>query len=495
MAKSNYCVCLIPLFSILVAQFEVGATALLLGGKTLKIGVPMKSDAFVDVKLNSTNQTMQNQVTGYSIDVFSATVSYLEGIGLNVSYEFEAFANREGISAGTYDDLLHQIPEKYDGVVGDVTIVANRSTYVDFTLPYTESAVRMLTQVRHSRHLDMWIFLRPFSWDLWLSIILFCVVIGFALLFMERNANKEAEIEDSPGQKRLTRPSILCLPLAQAVLPERESVAKKCSRFVLLVWLGLAFILMQSYTASLSSILTVDQITPSYPTVDNLKRDQENVGYRDGSFVGDFLKGQLQFDKSRLKTYSTDEEYRDALNKGTHQGGVAAVFDELPFIKFFIKRYGSKYMMAGPTYRTDGFGFAFPLGSNLTYYFSRAILNVTEGPRMDEIEEKYFGINDDDLQDQYDQISTETPSLSAQSFAGLFIITGSLILLALLVSESSIWQRPVMLANTFSKRYLFSSSSKKVIPAQDGSTNGRDAGSTNEQNGHPQSLQRSSLPV
>ncbi|KAI4353714.1 hypothetical protein L6164_002645 [Bauhinia variegata] len=465
MAKSYYSVYLSHFLSFLVAQFGVGAAAALLGGKTLKIGVPMKPDftEFVDVKLNSTNQTIQNQVTGYSIDVFKAAVSYLEGSGLHVSFVFEAFVDREGKSAGTYSQLLQQIPQKYDAVVGDVTIVAKRSTFVDFTLPYAESGVRMLIRVRHNRHLDMWIFLRPFSWDLWLSIITFCIFIGFALLFMERNAKKDERIEDSSSRKQVAGPSIICLPIAQAVLPERESVAKKCSRFVLLVWLGLAFILMQSYTASLSSILTLDQIKPSYPTIDSLKRDHENVGYRCGSFVRDLLRDHLQFDESRIKNYCKNKDYRDALSKGTQNGGIAAMFDELPYIKVLLKKYGSKYMMAGPTYRTDGFGFAFPLGSNLTSYFSRAILNVTQGPIMDEIEDKYFGNNQDDLQDQYDQISEETPSLTTQSFAGLFIITGSLIILALLVSERCVWQRPVMLAKSLSQR--ISSSSAKINPS------------------------------
>ncbi|KAI4353753.1 hypothetical protein L6164_002682 [Bauhinia variegata] len=487
MTKSYCCVFLFSSLSFLVTLFGVGATPILLGGKTLKIGIPIKTDfkEFVDVKLNSTNQAIQNQVSGYSIDVFFAVISYLERhLALNVSYEFEAFVNTEGNIAGTYNDLLHQIPEKYDAVVGDVTIVANRSTYVDFTLPYFESGVKMLIQVRHRRHLDMWNFLQPFNWDLWLSIFAFCVFIGLVLLFMERNANKEAGMNDSPSRKQpSTRSSILWLPVARTVLPEK-SVAKKCSRFVLLVWLGLAFVLMQSYTANLSTILTVDQLKPYYLTIESLIRDRANVGYRHGSFIGDLLRDHLHFDESTLKNYSKMENYRNALSKGTQNGVIAAMFDELPYIKVFLKRYGSKYMMAGPTYPNHGFGFAFPLGSNLTSYFSRAILNVTESPTMNRIEEKYFGDNHDDLQDQFNQISSETPSLTVQSFTGPFIITGSLVLLALLVSESHIWKRPVMLAKTFSKKYLFYKSDKKANPSEDGPAIGGDAGSTNQGNNY-----------
>ena len=39
----------------------------------------------------------------------------------------------------------------YDAVVGDITIVANRSLYVDFTLPYTESGVSMVVLVKDDK--------------------------------------------------------------------------------------------------------------------------------------------------------------------------------------------------------------------------------------------------------------------------------------------------------------------------------------------------------
>ena len=38
-------------------------------------------------------------------------------------------------------------------------------------------------------------------------------------------------------------------------------------------------------------------------------------------------------------------------------GGVAAIFDEIPYIKLFLAKFCSMYTMVGPTYKTDGFGF------------------------------------------------------------------------------------------------------------------------------------------
>ncbi|CAL8990803.1 unnamed protein product [Prunus brigantina] len=109
----------------------------------------------------------------------------------------------------------------------------------------------------------------------------------------------------------------------------------------------------------------------------------------------------LRFEESKLKALVTIEEYNHALSKGTKNGGVAAIFDEIPYLKLFIAKNCSKYTMVGPTYKTDGFGFAFPRGSPLVSYMSRAILNVTQDKsKMDSIEEKYFGNNQTICDDQ-----------------------------------------------------------------------------------------------
>ncbi|KAJ7979509.1 Glutamate receptor-like protein [Quillaja saponaria] len=386
---------------------------------------------FVKVKWNT--QTDKYDVTGFCIDVFNAVLQVLP---FKVYPQFEPFVNgtkTNAKSAGTYTQLLHQVPQKYDAVVGDVTIVADRAAYVDFTQPYTETGVRMIVRVQHGKHINMWIFLRPFSWDLWLTLTLVCVFIGVVIRIMEQNVNM-SELDgssSSPQREQLTAISILWLPLSQAVIPQRELVAKNCSRFVLVVWLILACVLMQSYTASLSSILTIDRLKPNYLTTNELIRKGYQVGYQNGSFVGEqFLKQRLKFDQTKLKPLDTISDYHHALRNGI----VEAIYDEIPYIK------------------------AFPCNSSLTSFFSRAILNVTQSDVLDQIEKKYFGSNNWVLQAQDDpgQFSSDspTPSLTAHCFAGLFMLTGIATFLALLVSESFIRQKPIVMANNYRQRYL-----------------------------------------
>ncbi|CAB4265946.1 unnamed protein product [Prunus armeniaca] len=128
-------------------------------GKKLRIGVPVKVGFTEFVKITKDPSTNAIDVTGFTIDVFKAAVEVLP---YPLPYEFIPFAKPDGTSAGTYSDLCYQVYlGKYDAVVGDTTIRADRSLYVDFTMPYTECGVAMAVPVIDVRSKNAWVFLKP----------------------------------------------------------------------------------------------------------------------------------------------------------------------------------------------------------------------------------------------------------------------------------------------------------------------------------------------
>ena len=63
--------------------------------------------------------------------------------------------------------MLVQIQQKtYDAVIGDMTILADRLQYVDFTLPYAESGLAMIVPTKPEGSRLM--FSKPFTRDMWL---------------------------------------------------------------------------------------------------------------------------------------------------------------------------------------------------------------------------------------------------------------------------------------------------------------------------------------
>ena len=88
--------------------------------------------------------------------------------------------------------------------------------------------------------------------------------------------------------------------------------------------------------------------------------------------------------------------------------------------------------MVGPVYKTDGFGFVFPLGSPLTPDVSRAVLTLAESEEMAQIEKKWFG-EPGACPSQGGSAAVGSSNLSFRSFGGLFLITGVVSGLMLLI--------------------------------------------------------------
>lgn len=209
-----------------------------------------------------------------------------------------------------------------------------------------------------------------------------------------------------------------------------ESMVSNLSRFVVVIWVFVVFILQSSYTANLTSMLTVRKIKPTVSDITELIKNNKNVGYLENSFIRERLR-MLGFANSTLKPYKSPEQYRDALSNGS----VSAIVDEIPYLKVFLKDYCNDYMMAGPTNKTGGFGFVFPKGSPIVPDLSRAILNLTESDQMAEIERRWFG-DDSGCTHEGSNLSPNN-SLDFMSFWGLFLITGTASILALLICLAS----------------------------------------------------------
>ncbi|CAA2974319.1 Glutamate receptor [Olea europaea subsp. europaea] len=383
-------------------------------GKKLRIGVP--STTFFPELVEVIRDSSKNlsTVKGYCIDVFNAVMEILP---YSVPYEFIPFQKPNGESAGSYNDLTYQVYlENYDAVVGDVTILANRSSYVDFTLPYAESGVRLLVPLKEKKK-NAWIFLRPLTWQLWLTSGCCFLGIGLVILILENR--------NTSGSQQICRS--FWSTFTHIVHSNKEEVVNNVTKFVVIIWCFVVLILTQSYTASLSSMLTVQQLKPSITDIHELIKSGQGVAYHKNSFVLGLLE-QLKVPKSQMKTFRTPADLHTALQNGS----VAGLFDEIPYLNLFRAKSCSKYTLVEPTSKADGFGFVFPRGSPLVSDVSRAILEVTEGEKMRQIEKKWFG--EGSCADTSSSTSNYSKNLGLGSFWGLFLVVGIASMLALIVS-------------------------------------------------------------
>ncbi|XP_057833449.2 glutamate receptor 3.3 [Cryptomeria japonica] len=396
-------------------------------GKKYKIAVPWLRGftQFIRVKPDLANAGAQNQIyeiTGFSIDVFS---SVLKRMDYKLPYELIPYGTGN-VTAGYYDDLVYQVYlQKFDAVVGDVTVLANRSKYVDFTQPYTESGLIMVVALSDKRSSDSWAFLRPFTPAMWIATFTFFIFTGGVVWCLEHRQNRQ--FRGTPRKQVFT---LIWFSFSTLFTTQRERIVSSLGKAVVLIWLFVAFVLVSSYTASLSSMLTEREIVPKVESVESLITQNLPIGYRQGSFIDKYLEQQLGVNKSVLRPYSSAQEYVIALKKGPSNGGVAAVFGGQTIAeKIFLSTGCKDFEKLGPTYKTGGFAFVFPKGSPLVSDISKAILNLSESKDMQEIRKRW--LHSSESKCSLESGGVESNKLSLKNFWGIFLLTGCVSFLTL----------------------------------------------------------------
>ncbi|XP_061367343.1 glutamate receptor 3.2-like isoform X1 [Gastrolobium bilobum] len=377
-------------------------------GRQLRIGVPNRV-SYQDMvsQINGTNA-----VHGYCIDIFLAAIKLLP---YAVQHRFILFG--DGHKNPSYNDLVNMITaDAFDAAIGDITIVTDRTRIVDFTQPYIESGLVVVAPVKRLKS-SAWAFLRPFTPLMWGVTALFFLIVGAVVWILEHRTNDEFR---GPPKKQIA--TILWFSFSTLFFSHRENIVSPLGRIVLIIWLFVVLIINSSYTASLTSILTVQQLSSPITGIDTLISSNKPIGFQVGSFAENYLTKELNIPKRRLVPLGSPEEYAIALERGT----VAAVVDERPYVELFLSNH-CKFSIRGQEFTKGGWGFAFPRDSPLAIDMSTAILNLSENGELQRIHEKWLSKKACDLH------STDNEQLQLNSFRGLFLICGIAFFLALLI--------------------------------------------------------------
>ncbi|XP_050287176.1 glutamate receptor 2.9-like isoform X2 [Quercus robur] len=374
--------------------------------KPLKIGV-IDSSTFGDfVKVDY--GAKQNNYSGFCIQIFFKARDFL---GYPLPYKLEA-------CNCSYNDLVHLVHNKtYDAAIGDFTITAERLQYVDFSAPFIESGVVMIAPVKPVGSAFM--FTKPFTRDMWLvtsAILIYTVLIVWLL---EHQSNPEFS-----GSWRNQISTALWFTFSSLFFAHRENIHNNLTRLVMGVWLFVVLILTSSYTASLSSMLTVQKLEPNY--MELLKKNNLPVGCANLS-VRKYLVNAFEFKEQNIKMLNRTMLFE--------QENIFAIFIESPYEEVFFKNNcGKDYTITRLlTHGFGGLGFVFQRGSPITRDFSEAILKLSEAGTILSLKKKWFTPQNEC---SANITSSEPESLSLQSFGVLYLIsfvTSTICLLSFLV--------------------------------------------------------------
>ncbi|CAN4103478.1 unnamed protein product [Withania somnifera] len=382
--------------------------------RPLRIGFPRRASFTEFVTLDD-----NHNVQGYCIDLFYEARKL---VPYDVPFRFEPFGT--GLANPDYDALVNMVAtDVFDAAIGDIAIVTNRTRMVDFTQPYVSTGLVIVAPIDNSES-SAWVFLKPFTLEMWGVTALSFLIIAVVIWILEHRVNDDFR---GPPKRQIT--TMFLFSFSTLFKTNQENTVSTLGRMVMVVWLFLLLVITSSYTASLTSILTVQQLSSPITGIDSLIASNSFIGYQVGSFAYSYLKDILNIAPWRLRSLRSPEEFEIALRRGSRNGGVMAIVDELPYMELFLQNR-TDFGIIGRPFTKSGWGFAFKKDSPLATDMSTAILKLAESGKLQEIHKKWFcqlGCPTDRRKD------TEPNQLHLSSFWGLYLLSGAVTVLALLV--------------------------------------------------------------
>ncbi|CAO2820796.1 unnamed protein product [Amaranthus hypochondriacus] len=326
---------------------------------------------------------------GFTIQVFREIV---KGLSNPPTFNLVPYARKDGTINVSYDSMAQAVANKeYDGIVGDLTIRYDRTQWVDFTQPYTETGVTMMVSTKQEPRKSSGIRVMPLIKALVYTVFGVCFISAIIFWLIEFRNDKNRHFSHTSLGSNPNNP--LGHRVNQDEYWRRETMrAITQTRLVVVVCFLVLVFITSCYAASFTSLLTTQRPNTPIKTLDDLIRRNQNVGIMKGSFIQRLLieKG---LPENQIRLFSTEVEMVNMLSKENGVGGVVAVIDETLYLKLFISKNCNKGYALVPSFDlpSEGIGFAFQKGSKWQSVVSNEILKLMDAGTLLNIQQKTLG--------------------------------------------------------------------------------------------------------
>ena len=309
------------------------------------------------------------EVSGISVEIWEELAAKQ---GWN--YYFKSF--------NTVDDALHSLEQgALDLVIGPISITSSRVKDFRFSQPFYNSSLAIVSR---SEKQGYWDKIKPFfSIKLLIAVFVFLfilAIVGTLLWLAERNHSKD-QFPNDPIDGIGNGMWLAIVTMSTTGYGDKAPVSLT-GRIIAGSWMIISIIFATSMVAGIASTLTLASMGKS-PVSSIEQLVNKNVATISNSPSQVFLEEHYA---KPVEVY-TLEEAISILNKKE----VAAVVYDRPQLLYYLKKHGDEDLfMAKAEYYKQGYGFAFPLESNLVYEVNRALLELAEDQDTDEIIDRYL---------------------------------------------------------------------------------------------------------
>nr|XP_045583510.1 glutamate receptor-like [Procambarus clarkii] len=314
----------------------------------------------------------------------------LAATALNFQYTFVRGDGYFGIvqKDGSWNGMMGMLRRnEADIALGPIGMSLHRSRVVDFTFPLGQESYRIMT-ARPQLLPDSWTMVAPFTWPVWVSLVLSLLGMWGASWTVARFTYK-FQGPRAPGDHLFNVYAIL---VSQGLTWQPRGTA---IRITCLTWMFVSLIFTSYFKSSFSSLLTVKSLPATVDSLEDLLNDQSLALFLEGntSFVslvqnatsGAFekLARELRHRGKFFANLQLAEFVRDHLTSDHN----AALLEENTIKKFMAKDLANtgrcNFYLSKDSLYSMFVALAFPKGSPLLQLFNARVLTLRENGLYD----------------------------------------------------------------------------------------------------------------
>jgi polar amino acid transport system substrate-binding protein len=292
----------------------------------------------------------------------------------NLHYRFQE-TTLEGLTDGVADGSL-------DAAVAALTVTLPRLRLVDFTLPFYSTGLGIA--VTDNASITWWpVVTNIFSLGFFRAVVaLFAVSlsVGVVLWLVERRHNEHFGTHRHGLGSSLWW-SAVAMTQSGGLAGEKVPVTL-LGRFLAIMWMVTSVIIIASFTAALSSVLTLNQLRG------NVHNEADLRYVRAAAIAGTETTEYLDRERIAHQDFSNPEAGLLALRKGN----IDAVVYDRPILQWLVNEHFSGTLRVLPTtFDPQVYAIALPSGSNLRTPINLALLDAVRSDWWQETVSRYLG--------------------------------------------------------------------------------------------------------
>lgn len=293
---------------------------------------------------------------------------------LNVAFDYQV-VELDALLQGMYN-------QDFDVGIGPLTVTAERERMLDFTQPFHSAGLGIA--VRQEDRAGWWAVAQRFVTKEFASVMLALSAVlllsGFLLWLFERKHNPDEFSQDNV--KGIGAGFWWAAVTMTTVGYGDKSPRSTGGRVVALIWMFTSVIIISSFTASIASSLTVNELASRIEGPSDL--DRVRVATIPNSFTSEYLDQRF----ISYRPYANIEAALDALAAQE----VDAVVHDAPLLNYQLRqRFDADLMLLPNTFNAQNYAFTLVEGSDMLEATNRALLDVRASPNWNNLLERYMG--------------------------------------------------------------------------------------------------------